>query len=134
MIEGLSHITFIVADLDRMAEILVEGLGAEQVYESGEKTFSKSKERFFMVGSLWIATMEGEALPSRSYNHVAFKVSDDTLDGYRQRLERIGVELLPDRPRVDGEGRSLYFYDDDNHLFELHTGTLDQRLKSYAKK
>jgi hypothetical protein len=28
---------------------------------------------------------------------------------------------------------SLYFYDDDNHLFELHTGTLAERLERYAK-
>ena len=25
----------------------------------------------------------------------------------------------------------LYFYDDDNHLFEIHTGTLAQRLERY---
>jgi hypothetical protein len=37
------------------------------------------------------------------------------------------------RPRVEGEGESLYFYDFDNHLFELHTGTLEQRLQRYAE-
>ena len=31
------------------------------------------------------------------------------------------------------EGRSLYFYHFDNHLFELHTGTLDERLRSYTE-
>jgi len=36
------------------------------------------------------------------------------------------------RPRIDGEGESLYFYDFDNHLFELHSGTLEERLASYA--
>jgi hypothetical protein len=34
---------------------------------------------------------------------------------------------------VEGEGQSLYFYDFDNHLFELHTGTLAQRLARYAQ-
>ncbi len=37
------------------------------------------------------------------------------------------------RSRVEGEGRSLYFYDYDNHLFELHTGTLFQRLQKYLR-
>lgn len=31
------------------------------------------------------------------------------------------------------EGQSLYLYDFDNHLFELHTGTLEQRLALYAQ-
>jgi hypothetical protein len=36
------------------------------------------------------------------------------------------------RSRVAGEGRSIYFHDHDNHLFELHTGTLGERLQRYA--
>nr|EHU9844980.1 FosX/FosE/FosI family fosfomycin resistance thiol transferase [Listeria monocytogenes] len=43
----------------------------------------------------------------------------------------LGVEIKPERPRVQGEGSSIYFYDFDNHLFELHTGTLEERLKRY---
>jgi len=27
---------------------------------------------------------------------------------------------------------SLYFHDFDNHHFELHTGTLTERLQTYA--
>jgi hypothetical protein len=34
---------------------------------------------------------------------------------------------------VAGEGHSLYFYDYDNHMFELHTGTLEERLTRYAE-
>ena len=35
MIEGLSHITFIVRDLDRMGNILTGVLGAKKVHDSG---------------------------------------------------------------------------------------------------
>ncbi len=35
---------------------------------------------------------------------------------------------------LGGEGHSLYFYDHDNHLFELHTGTLEERLARYAQE
>jgi hypothetical protein len=42
------------------------------------------------------------------------------------------VEPLPGRGRIEGEGASLYFHDYDNHLFELHAGTLDGRLAAYA--
>ncbi|RUT33074.1 FosX/FosE/FosI family fosfomycin resistance thiol transferase [Arsenicitalea aurantiaca] len=131
---GLSHITFIVADLDRMEEILGCVLGAEKIYDSGARTFSVSEERFFLVGAakLWIAIMKGEPLPARSYNHLALKIEDEDFDLYRQRIEALGLDLRQSRPRVDGEGRSLYFHDHDNHLFELHTGTLSERLARYA--
>ena len=33
----------------------------------------------------------------------------------------------------DLERQSLSFHDFDNHLFELHTGTLDERLARYAQ-
>jgi fosfomycin resistance protein FosX len=126
--------TFIVSDLDAMEEILTAVLGARRVYDSGADTFSLSEERFFLVGDddLWIATMKGEALPARSYNHVAFKVADADLETYRDRILSLGLEISEPRPRVDGEGRSIYFYDRDNHLFELHSGRLDQRLARYG--
>ena len=48
-------------------------------------------------------------------------------------VEALGAEVRPPRARVEGEGQSLYVYDFDNHLFELHTGTLAQRLARYAQ-
>lgn len=132
MITGLSHITFIVTDLERMSGFLKDIFDAEEVYSSGDKLFSISKEKFFLIGGQWIAIMEGEALPSRTYNHVAFMVQDEDFEKYEARVRALGVDCKPPRPRVAGEGRSLYFYDFDNHLFELHTGTLAERLKRYA--
>ena len=130
---GLSHMTFIVADLDRMDEVLVKVLGARKVYDSGADIFSLSEERFYLLGGLWIATMKGDALPSRTYNHIAFKIEDSAFEIYRARIEALGLDLRESRPRVEGEGRSLYFHDHDNHLFELHTGTLSERLARYAE-
>ena len=127
--------TFVVADLDAMENILTTVLGARRVYASGSDTFSVSEERFFLAGDddIWIATMKGEPLPSRSYNHVAFEVADADLDTYRARVLALGLEIRKERPRVGGEGRSLYFYDRDNHLFELHSGTLAERLARYER-
>jgi catechol 2,3-dioxygenase-like lactoylglutathione lyase family enzyme len=130
--KGLSHITFIVRDLDRMSMLLCEGLGAREVYDSSNHNFSLSREKFFVLGDTWLAAMEGESPAERSYQHVAFTVSEPDLPMYQARLEALGVEIRPPRSRVDGEGLSLYFYDFDNHLFELHTGTLEQRLTRYG--
>ena len=137
MIEGLSHVTFIVRDLDRMEKILVSVLGARKVYDSGDNTFSVSRERFFLAGEnpapVWLAIMEGEGLPTQTYNHVAFKISEEDYAASLERVRALGLEVREGRSRVAGEGRSIYFHDHDNHLFELHAGTLTERLKRYAE-
>ncbi|MBC2257300.1 FosX/FosE/FosI family fosfomycin resistance hydrolase [Listeria booriae] len=132
--QGLSHMTFIVHDLEKATLFFETILDAKEVYASGDETYSLSREKFFLIGDLWVAIMEGESLPNRTYNHIAFKIENDAYDMYLERIERLGLEVKDGRARVDGEARSIYFYDFDNHLFELHTGTLAERLREYEKK
>ncbi|GAB4378677.1 MAG: FosX/FosE/FosI family fosfomycin resistance hydrolase [Elainellaceae cyanobacterium] len=133
MIEGISHLTFVVQDLERMATFLTTVFEAEEVYDSDQQSFSVAREKFFLIDDLWLAIMEGNSLSERTYNHVAFKIPDDAFEIYVQRVKELGVEIKLSRSRIEGEGRSLYFYDYDNHLFELHTGTIEQRLQAYRK-
>lgn len=134
MVERVSHITFIVKDLELATQFFQKIFEAEEVYSSGDDTFSISREKFFIIGDQWIAIMEGESLPARTYNHVAFKIPEADFETYEVRIQQLGVDFRPPRPRVEGEGRSIYFYDFDNHLFEIHTGTLSQRLGRYETK
>ena len=106
---------------------------AREVYDSQGRNVSLSREKFVLLGGLWLAFMEGEPPAQRSYRHVAFAVANEDLPACEARLRALGAEVKPPRPRVEGEGQSLYFYDFDNHLFELHTGTLAQRLARYAQ-
>ena len=131
-IQGLSHLTFIVRDVDRTAVFLCQGLGAREVYDSSNENFSLSREKFFVLGGVWLVAMEGDPPEQQTYQHVAFKVEESDLPFYEARLHALGLEIHPPRNRIDGEGRSLYFYDFDNHLFELHTGMLEPRLERYA--
>lgn len=129
---GISHLTFIVRDVERTARLFVEGLGATEVYDSQGRNFSLSREKFLLLGGVWLAFMEGEPT-ARSYRHVAFEVAEADVPAYAAALQALGAEIRPARPRVDGEGLSLYFHDYDNHLFELHAGSLAQRLAHYAQ-
>lgn len=131
-ITGLSHATFVVSDLERSARLFREGLGAREVYDSAGREHSLSREKFFVLGGLWLVAMEGPPLAEPSYRHLAFAVGAAEITLFRQRLQALGVEILPGRGRIEGEGDSLYFRDWDGHLFELHAGTLDQRLAAYA--
>ncbi|MBO6920076.1 MAG: FosX/FosE/FosI family fosfomycin resistance thiol transferase [Rhizobiaceae bacterium] len=133
MIQGLSHMTFITADLDRMEQVFTHIFDAKKIYDSGDETFSLSEERFFLIGDIWIAIMKGDPLTDKTYNHIAFKIDDADFEDYLNRIHELGLELREGRARVQGEGQSIYFYDDDNHMFELHTGTLEERLERYKK-
>lgn len=132
MIKGLSHVTFIVKDLEKSMKLFHDLFDAKEVYSSGDKTFSLSREKFFTIGEMWFAIMEGEPA-QRSYHHVAFDVSDDEFEIYLEKLKQLGVEVRPPRQRKEDEGKSVYFYDYDNNLFEIHCGTLERRLNFYSK-
>lgn len=131
-IKGLSHITFVCKDLEKTAKMFKGIFGAEEIYSSGDNTFSISKEKFFQVAGIWIAIMEGEPV-EQTYNHIAFEVDEKELDAFEVKVRSFDLAVLPGRKRKGAEGRSLYFYDYDNHLFELHTGSLNTRLEYYSK-
>ena len=80
-----------------------------------------------------MATMEGEPLRDKTYNHVVFKMAVEDYDNKLQRIQTLRLDVREGRSRVDGEGRPIYFYDFDNHMFELHRGTLQDRLRRYDK-
>ena len=131
MIEGLSHITLVVKDLEKSAEMFKHVFGAEEIYSSDGANYSLSSEKFFLIGEVWTVIMQGEKLPDKTYNHIAFKIDENDFNAYLEKIKELSLKLKPPRSRIEGEGRSIYFYDYDNHLFELHTGTLEERLKGY---
>ena len=133
MVTGISHITFVVQDLERTAGLYKDIFDAHEVYDSGDKIHSLSREKFFIIGGQWVAVMESDDIVNRSYHHVAFKIREDDVDFYLEKIKRNNLEMKPPRRRIEGEGYSIYFYDYDNNLFELHTGTIDERLDSYSQ-
>lgn len=131
MIKGISHVTFVVKDLEKSAKLLEQIFEAKEVYDSKNKNFSLSAEKFFKIGKIWIAIMQGKSLKEKTYNHIAFEVAEKDLKIYEKKIKQLGLKIKPARPRVKEEGKSIYFYDYDNHLFEIHSGNLKTRLKSY---
>ena len=101
---GLSHLTFIVRDVDRTARLFCEGLGAQEVYDSQGSDFSLSREKFVLLGGLWLAFMEGAPPSERTYRHVAFTVADEDLPTCEARLRALGAEVKPPRPTGGGRG------------------------------
>lgn len=134
-ITSISHITLICKDLTKTTKMLKKVFGAKEIYSSGSNTFSISKEKFFDIAGIWIcimaATKKNPSSLARTYNHIAFQVAAKNLPFFTKKIKELGLEIRTSRSRKKAEGKSLYFYDYDNHLFELHAGSLATRLKFY---
>lgn len=101
MIETISHITIIVRDIEKTGHFLQTIFDAKEVYDSSQKNFSLSYEKFFVVGGVWMAVMEGSPISERSYNHIAFRIPDSEFDEYVSRIKKLGVEIRPGRdPKI----------------------------------
>ena len=129
-VKGISHITLICKDIEKSAKLFIDLFEAVEVYSSDLKNFSISKEKFLLIGDLWIALMEGPSI-ERSYNHIAFQIDTEMVPAFESKIQTLKLDLIPSRPRAPQEGLSIYFYDYDGHLFELHTGNLTSRLRYY---
>ena len=105
-------------------------MGAQEIYDSQYRKYSIVREKFFIIGGIWLVAMVGQT-PEKSYQHIAFQVAHRDLLELEDRIANLGAIIVPSRPRVEGEGESIYFFDYDNNLIELHAGTLEERLNRY---
>lgn len=68
---------------------------------------------------------------NRTYTHIAFTIDKADYETLLNKLKELHVEVLPGRARDARDKDSIYFYDLDGHLFEFHTGTLQDWLDYY---
>jgi catechol 2,3-dioxygenase-like lactoylglutathione lyase family enzyme len=125
MIEWVSHITFIVKNMEKTAKMFKSIFWAEEVY-------SWENAKYFLIANQWIALNPWNSLKEKTYNHLAFKVSKEEFQKCKKLVENFWIEVKEWRKRRDWEADSIYFYDYDNHLFEIHSWTLEERLRSYT--
>ena len=123
---AISHVTFMTRDLAGMRAIMEDVLGATLVHDGDGSR--RAREMFFMLDDAWLAVVEGKGPATPTYDHVAFAIREDEFEDRLARVRALGLSVEASRPRGRGEARSIYFRDRDNHLIELHTGTLAERL------
>jgi catechol 2,3-dioxygenase-like lactoylglutathione lyase family enzyme len=112
------------ADLDAAERFYTTALGLERIARvEGRHVFFRCGQGVFLVFNPGQTSEPAGEIPAhgaRGPGHVAFAVRDAELDGWRARLEGMGVEVEAE-VTWPGGGRSLYFRDPAGNSVELGT-------------
>ena len=73
------------------------------------------------------ALVGAEAKRERTGDHIAFRVAPETIPSIADKLKSKGCEFI-----LSDSGTALYFFDFDNHVFELNSSDEEQELNRLA--
>jgi catechol 2,3-dioxygenase-like lactoylglutathione lyase family enzyme len=120
MLDAIGHIALIVQNPARTASLFKELFASRIV---SRKDSDGHEETFVQLGQTWFVLVEADVQRSRTGDHIAFSVSKDALLACAEKLKQMGQEFLLARSDT-----ALYFFDYDNHVFELDTTDLGKDL------
>jgi catechol 2,3-dioxygenase-like lactoylglutathione lyase family enzyme len=120
MLESISHIALVVKEPARTAA-LFRDLFSTRVLE--RKDDEGHLETFVRLGGIWIVLVGAPVQRPRTGDHIAFHASPEVLEATAAKLQAMGREFIRAR-----SNSSLYFFDYDDHVFELDAGDLDKEL------
>jgi catechol 2,3-dioxygenase-like lactoylglutathione lyase family enzyme len=120
MLESLSHIALVVKDPARTAALFHDLFGARAVERKDDEGHL---ETFIKLGGTWIVLVAAPVQRARTGDHIAFRATPEILEATAAKLQAMGRELIRAR-----SNRALYFFDYDDHVFELDTEDIDKEL------
>jgi catechol 2,3-dioxygenase-like lactoylglutathione lyase family enzyme len=109
----LSHIALVVADPQRTIALFQQLFDAQAVRRVDEEGHDETCIR---LGKTWFQLVPAKIQPQRTGDHIAFLVSQDELQKTLKKLQDLKMEYILARGDT-----ALYFFDYDNHVFELDT-------------
>lgn len=121
MLESISHIALVVKDPAKTAALFRDLFGARAVEREDEDGHHEISVR---LGGIWIVLVGAPVQRDRTGDHIAFRATPEVIEATVAKLQTMGREFI--RARSD---RALYFFDDDNHVFELDSEDIDDGLR-----
>lgn len=120
MLDAIGHIALIVKDPSRTATLFKELFGAQALVR---KEDDGHEVTYVRLGRTWFVLVQADTDRTRNGDHIAFSVSKATLLETAEKLKAMNAEYFLARSDT-----ALYFFDYDNHVFELDTTDLDREL------
>jgi hypothetical protein len=120
MLHSISHIALVVADPVRTA-LLFETLFATKTVRRVDA--DGHDETFINLGKTWFVLVKATVERQRTGDHIAFHVTKADLLRIAEKLKAMNLEFILAR-----SDSSLYFFDYDNHVFELDTTDVSTEL------
>jgi len=120
MLDAISHVALVVKDPARTAALFHDLFGAQAVKREDEEGHF---ETFVKLAGIWIVLVGASVERVRTGDHIAFHTTVETLEATAAKLEAMGREFIRAR-----SGKALYFFDDDDHVFELDTEGIDATI------
>lgn len=120
MLDAISHVALVVKDPARTAALFTELFDCTTVSRTDADGHD---ETFIRLGRTWFVLVQAPVERERTGDHVAFVVSTADLLACADRLRAMNHEFILARADT-----ALYFFDYDNHVFELDTTNLEAEL------
>jgi catechol 2,3-dioxygenase-like lactoylglutathione lyase family enzyme len=120
MLKSISHIALAVADPARTISLFCNLFDAQVVDRVDDEGH---RETFLKLGGIWIVVVASAVRPARTGDHIAFLATPAVLENTVAKLEAMGREYIRAR-----SNRALYFFDYDDHVFELDVEDLEEEL------
>jgi catechol 2,3-dioxygenase-like lactoylglutathione lyase family enzyme len=121
VLKSISHLALVVKDPQRTAALFQLLFAAEALERTDD---DGHLETFMKLGGAWFVFVRAPVERTRTGDHIAFSTTREALEATATKLQAMGHEFI--RARDD---RALYFFDYDNHVFELDTEDLEQTLR-----
>ena len=120
MLDSISHIALVVKDPARTAALFQDLFGVRAVEREDE---DGHHEVFVRLGGIRIVLVGAPVERARTGDHIAFRATPEIIEATAAKLEAMGREFI--RARSD---RALYFFDYDDHVFELDAEDVNEEL------
>ncbi len=119
MLGSISHIALVVKEPARTATLFFDLFGARAVERQDDEGHL---ETYLSLGGIRIVLVGAPVQRTRTGDHVAFRATAEILETTVAKLQTMGREFIRAR-----SGKALYFFDYDDHVFELDTEDIDAK-------